>query len=190
MSEDLYQREFDFDAAGADATGDVWRPTLAHTHAPSAQPFAVPAGAQELPHAVRAHSAIDRLMEANHPCVVAFSSGKDSSVVANLTLTTAAVRRAQGKPVPPIVVIHSDTGVENPEVRRLADGELRKITRFARQYGIPVQVRIGQPLLYSSWPVRVISGRALPSFADSARDCSVEWKVRVGQRLTAVRFPA
>ncbi len=67
MPEDFHQREFDFDMAVADAEGDAWRTTLAHTQASSAQPSAVPAGAQELPHAVRAHGAIDRLILAILP---------------------------------------------------------------------------------------------------------------------------
>lgn len=159
-----------------------------HDRRPGCSAGSVPAGAEALPLAVAAHAAINRLMDAGHPCVVAFSAGKDSSVLANLVLTTAAVRRALGTPVPRILVIHSDTGVENPEVRNLADGELARIQRFARDYGLPVRVEVGKPLLYSSWPVRVLSGRALPSFATSSGDCSVEWKVKVSNRLVASAF--
>lgn len=137
----------------------------------------------ELPAADAAILAIDRVMAAQHPIAVAFSSGKDSSVVANLALIAAARRRRAGLHVPKMLVLHSDTLVENPEVRKLADRELAKIRRFAKKNDIDLEVRIGQPLLYVSWAVRVIGGRALPSFSTSSRDCSVEWKVAVGQRL-------
>lgn len=127
-------------------------------------------------------------MEQGHPCVTAFSSGKDSSVVANLVLSTAAARVRAGLSVPPILVIHSDTGVENPEVRRLADGELDKMRAYAQQHGLALMVRVGKPLLYSSWAVRVLSGRALPAFANANADCAVDFKVLTGRRLTAAAF--
>lgn len=141
--------------------------------------------AEHIDRAASAHDAIARLMEAGSPLAVAFSSGKDSSVVANLVLTTAALRMKAGQHVPPILVMHSDTGVENPEVRRLADSELQKMRSYAAANQLPLTVRVGKPLLYSSWAVRVLSGRALPSFAGSNRDCAVEFKVKPSRRLTA-----
>lgn len=147
-----------------------------------------PAEAEHVPLAAQAMLAIDRVLEAGHPLVAAFSSGKDSSALANMALVAAATRIREGKPCPPVLVIHSDTGVENPEVRNLADGELDKMVSFANQRGIPLEVRVGKPALYVSWPVRVIGGRALPSFPNSSRDCSMDWKVAVGNRLQSEVF--
>ena len=138
---------------------------------------------EECPRAAVAIRTIDRVMQAGNPLVCAFSSGKDSSVVACLMLTAAAARIRAQLACPPLLVIHSDTGVENPEVRTLADGELDKMVAFANANGIGLQIRVGKPLLYTSWPVRVIGGRSLPSFPTSHRDCSVNWKVDVGTRL-------
>lgn len=104
-------------------------------------------------------------------------------MVLNLVVSTAARRVREGRRVPRILVMHSDTGVENPEVRALADGELAKVRAFAKRSGFDLEVRVGRPHLYSSWAVRVIGGRGLPSFANSRRDCSVDWKVHVGTRL-------
>src|SRR3990167_3897236 len=143
---------------------------------------------EDLPLANAALEVIDSVLERGHPIVVAWSSGKDSSVVANLALSAAARRVAAGKPCPRLLLTHSDTGVENPEVRALADGEMHKMAAFAKSVGIQLEIKVGKPLLYSSWPVRVIGGRALPSFPNSNGDCSVEWKVKVGDRLLKSAF--
>jgi 3'-phosphoadenosine 5'-phosphosulfate sulfotransferase (PAPS reductase)/FAD synthetase len=136
-----------------------------------------------------ASAAINEAMDGGHPLIVAFSSGKDSSTLANLTLAVAAMRRRAGLPVPMILVSHSDTGVENPEVRLLADGEMEKMQAFAARHGFKLEIRNGRPLLYSSWAVRVIGGRGLPTFPDAGRaDCSYDWKVMVGSRLEAEVF--
>ena len=82
---------------------------------------------EDLPLANTALEVIDSVLERGHPIVVAWSSGKDSSVVANLALSAAARRVAAGKPCPRLLLTHSDTGVENPEVRALADGEMQPV---------------------------------------------------------------
>ncbi|NEK55862.1 hypothetical protein GUK36_42295, partial [Rhizobium leguminosarum] len=41
---------------------------------------------------------------------------------------------------------------------------------------------VGFPELNDSWPVRVIGGRALPSFATTRVDCSVDFKSKVNER--------
>lgn len=136
-----------------------------------------------------AYAVVNAAMDDGHPLVVAFSSGKDSSTLASITLAVAAMRRRAGLPVPLIMISHSDTGVENPEVRLLADSEMEKMRDFAARHGFRVEIRIGRPLLYSSWAVRVIGGRGLPTFPDSSRaDCSYDWKVTVGSRLEAEVF--
>jgi 3'-phosphoadenosine 5'-phosphosulfate sulfotransferase (PAPS reductase)/FAD synthetase len=138
--------------------------------------------------AEQAMAAIGSVMEAEHPIVCAFSAGKDSSCLVNLVLDTAVRRKAAGRHTGTILITHSDTGVESPEVRALADTELQKIARFGEEAGLDVRVKIGRPHLYASWPVRVIGGRALPSFPNTRGDCSVSWKVEVGERLQKAAF--
>lgn len=124
------------------------------------------------PLAAAAMRVIDGLMDSESPTVMGWSSGKDSSVLVRLVLTVAVERRKAGLPVPPMLVVHTDTGVESPAVRILADGELAKMGEFARANCLPLQIRVGKPSLYTSWPVRVIGGRALPSFPTGKGDCS------------------
>lgn len=143
----------------------------------------MPAQESLLPKADAAMGAIERVMEDGHPIACAYSSGKDSSALVNLVLSAAMRRARAGGHVPKILIMHSDTGVENPEVRALADAELLKIAAYARQAGLDLETRVGKPSLYTTWAVRVIGGRSLPSFANTRGDCSADWKVAVGNRL-------
>jgi 3'-phosphoadenosine 5'-phosphosulfate sulfotransferase (PAPS reductase)/FAD synthetase len=126
---------------------------------------------------VEALAAMCRLLETGHPLVVAYSGGKDSSVLANLALHAALTTRASRGRTPPIVVVHADVGsVENPEIRALVNGELAKMEDFARRLGIDLLLRIARPSLSETFAVRVVGGRGLPAFPDSRRDCSSSWK--------------
>lgn len=69
-------------------------------------------------------------------------------------------------------------------VAKLAMSELEKMKTFAKKHGFSLTVLTGEPDLNSSFAGRIISGRALPTYASSrSTDCSVSWKVQVGQRL-------
>lgn len=60
----------------------------------------------------KALQAIKKLHDNQNLICVAWSGGKDSSVVLDLVLRSAALH-----PSPtPIVVTHADTGIENPEI--------------------------------------------------------------------------
>jgi len=88
-------------------------------------------------------AALTGLLEEGHPLVVAYSGGKDSSVLANLALNAGRMARTGGGRVPPIVVTHADVGsVENPEIRALVSGEMAKMQRFASAQGIALIVRV------------------------------------------------
>ena len=49
-------------------------------------------------------------------------------------------------------------------------------------------VKIATPSLNDSWAVKVIGGRALPSFCNNNRDCSVDFKVKPQKRLRKQLF--
>lgn len=137
----------------------------------------------ELPPHERAMRAIERVLLAGHVCLCAWSSGKDSSATANLMFNAAINVMKAGHTCPRLIISHSDTGVESPVVRALADGELGKMRAFAELHGIPLEIRVGRPTLSACFATRVIGGRALPSFPQANRDCSVNWKVQVSQRI-------
>lgn len=132
----------------------------------------------------RASWLLRQLLQRGTPCAIAWSAGKDSSVAANLVLTTAAALRRAGHRLAPIVVLHADTGVENPEVWQHARSELDKMRAFAKKHDIDLRVAISHPPLAAQWPVRVIGGSALPTFPSAnSRDCSVDLKIKPMARL-------
>lgn len=58
-------------------------------------------------------------LRAGHPLAIAYSGGKDSSVLANLALAAACQVKAEGGRTL-LPVTHADVGaVENPEIRAL-----------------------------------------------------------------------
>ncbi|MBI5792657.1 MAG: phosphoadenosine phosphosulfate reductase family protein [Rhodocyclales bacterium] len=98
------------------------------------------------------------LLERGHPLVVLFSAGKDSSVLANLAATAAARVVATGRRT------------------LVARREIDKYRRFCEGRGVDVAVRVAQPAFWDSFAVRVLGGRALPTFPDTRRDCTTDWK--------------
>jgi len=78
---------------------------------------------------------ITQLFLDGHPISVAFSGGKDSSVLLDLTLAAAIKAKAQGV-TPYILVTNGDTLVENPEVTQYLIGERKKIENYATKPSI------------------------------------------------------
>ncbi len=131
----------------------------------------------------RAVGALTTLLRHGYPVCVSWSAGKDSSTLLNLVLTAAAKLKQQSEPVPPIVVTHADTMIENPEMTLYARNEMVMVREFARRKGLNVKIEVSQPNLTSQWSVRVIGGRALPPFPGTNRDCSWDWKLAPMKRL-------
>ncbi|ADC73199.1 phosphoadenosine phosphosulfate reductase (plasmid) [Thioalkalivibrio sp. K90mix] len=139
--------------------------------------------------ALRAH-ALDQfrdLFAKNEVLAFATSFGKDSTASLNLGLEAAIAHRQAGGDVPPILVLHTDTTVENPAVRVYADRMIEHVETFAAAHGLDVRVKVSKPSLLSQWPVHVVSGRRLPTFANRAhRRCSVEYKRSPAERTLKV----
>jgi 3'-phosphoadenosine 5'-phosphosulfate sulfotransferase (PAPS reductase)/FAD synthetase len=131
----------------------------------------------------RASRRIRQVLEDGHPTCAGFSSGKDSSVLVSILLNVARQMVESGAQCPPIVILHSDTLVEQPEVAELAHAEIKKMKAYAAKHGIPLEAHIGVPTLADSFVVRVLGGRALPAFPSTRADCSIDWKVKVNRKL-------
>lgn len=126
----------------------------------------------------RAKEAIGRVFEMGHPVAVAYSAGKDSTVLLYLVLEVARERREQGLRLTRILVTHANTGVDNPAYEEVAHGEIARVRAYAKAHDLPLRVDVAEPSLNDSWAVRIISGRALPTFPNSSsRDCSVSLKL-------------
>lgn len=137
------------------------------------------------PH-VRAINSIERLLRAGHTLLLTYSGGKDSSCCVNLAFNAAINVIKAGLDCPLLVVSNADTGVESPVVRAIADSELDKMKAFAQKHGIPLEVRVSRPSLSAGFAARVIGGRALPPFPQSATDCSIDWKSHPMSRTSKV----
>ena len=142
----------------------------------------IPLQRQEEPD-VKVERRIRDVLLSGHPVTIAFSSGKDSSVLASIALITARKLVEAGHKLPPLFVVNSDTGVEQPEISQLARIELTKIAAYAKKHSIDLQVLRGKPALSDLWGPKILGGRALPAFPDSQADCSTSWKVDVNTRL-------
>ncbi len=131
----------------------------------------------------RAEAALTALLRSGTSPCQSWSAGKDSSVVLNLLLNAAAKMKAAGETVPPIVVTHADTMVENPEMTLYARNEMIQIRAFAKRHGLDVTIEVATPNLTNQWAVRVIGGRALPPFPGTNRDCTLDWKINPMKKL-------
>jgi hypothetical protein len=116
----------------------------------------------------RAEYGIHRLFEAGNPLTIAYSAGKDSSVLLAIVLDAARSFKESGGTLPLILVTHANTGIENPAFQVVAIAEIARIRAFAATHGLPVRVDVVQPALNDTWAVRIISGSALPTFANSS----------------------
>lgn len=124
----------------------------------------------------RAVHAILTILEAGHPLVLAYSGGKDSGMVAAPALHAAALHHAAGgKPL--VVVTTGDTLVESPEVAHHYRQELLGMCRYGQQRGFKVLARVVQPAMASTFQVKILSGRALPSIPGTHGDCSTDLKI-------------
>ncbi|MFK4706123.1 DNA sulfur modification protein DndC [Roseateles asaccharophilus] len=131
----------------------------------------------------RSRAAIHRVFDAGHPIVIAYSAGKDSTVMLYLVLDVAVERKAQGLPMNQILITHASTQIDNPAYEEITRAEIEKIRAFIALHDLPARLDIATPALNDTWAVRIISGRALPTFANSStRDCSVTLKIQPQQR--------
>lgn len=131
----------------------------------------------------RATDAITRLYRDGHPVCIAYSGGKDSTIVLALALNAAVEHAANGGSLPQILITHANTGIENPGYQAVIINELERIKLFIESYKLPARIDVAVPALNDSWAVSVISGRVLPTFAKSStRQCSVMFKVKPQER--------
>lgn len=117
-------------------------------------------------------AAIARVLAAGHPVVVAYSAGKDSTACVALTLQAARDLVAKGLARPQIVVLNSDTRVENPKIRSLVSSEMAKMRAFAKRHLFGVK---GAALS------RLKTSESVASFDSMAFDFSARVSARTGR---------
>lgn len=135
--------------------------------------------------AQRTSQAVDSLSRAmcTHQISISWSGGKDSSVVLGLVFQAAHRLTQTGVEIAPILIVHGDTTVENPEIRAYAHAEVLRLREYGLAHNLPLEVLVATPTLSESWQCRVIGGRALPAFPGTNHDCSTDMKIQPMRRL-------
>lgn len=117
-----------------------------------------------------------------------WSGGKDSTCA--LIIAVEGYRQAseealhQNKQILPFHVISTDTLIENPAVMGYHKRLHKQLEAYALQNDLDIRAKFLKPNLASSFAVKVIGGRALPTWASSAsRDCSHDYKVLPSRRF-------
>lgn len=126
-------------------------------------------------------AAVSGVLAEGRPCIVGWSGGKDSSAAANIVLV-AAKRCKQAGMKPLVWITNSNTLIENPEITELCQKEMRKMVDYGRRNGFKVIAQSVSPNLLSTFQVKVLTGRALPSFPNGNSDCSQDLKVTPQRR--------
>ena len=116
-------------------------------------------------------------------CAVAYSAGKDSSLVVYLAIRALQELVSEGKSVPTLHLMQSDTGYEAPNVHNYAQGEIKKIREFAETNDLPVKVWIAKPNLSNDYFVQMIGGRTIASVPGTSRKCQQMLKANPLQKI-------
>lgn len=116
---------------------------------------------------------------------IQYSAGKDSETVLGLFLLALTRAKRQGIEVSPHhFAVHVDTGIENPEIRTLADSKIAALDSFIAAHNLPLKTYIARPSLASAWASRIIGGRGLPTFVSTKfRQCTHELKITGANRV-------
>ncbi|NPA53118.1 MAG: phosphoadenosine phosphosulfate reductase family protein [Aquificae bacterium] len=88
---------------------------------------------------------------------VSYSGGKDSTVLLHLALELAKEKKLK------LIIVHSDTLVENPIIHRHAMQTLRKIKKYCLKNKIEIEIKIAKPdPEYTFWVNLIGKGYPLP----------------------------
>lgn len=95
--------------------------------------------------------------------MVGYSSGKDSETVLHLFLMALVRAVRSGATISQHhFILHTDTLIESPEVRWLADQKLAELERFIVKENLPLTIVLAKPGITQSWTGRILTGRGLP----------------------------
>ena len=96
-----------------------------------------------------------------HPWIVAYSGGKDSTLLLQLVWEVAAAAPT-GVPRRPIYIVSNDTLVESPLVIRHLRRSLATIRKAIPSHGLPITIKVTEPCIDQTFWVNVIGRGYIP----------------------------
>lgn len=117
----------------------------------------------------------------NHPWVVAFSGGKDSTLLLQLTWEMMAELPPTQRQRP-LIVLGNDTLVESPLVMRHLRTSLTSVAAAARSCDLPIETRVTTPAVDQTFWVNVIGRGYIPP-TRNFRWCTDRMKIRPTSRI-------
>lgn len=126
-----------------------------------------------------ATSAIYQAITDGWTMCVGYSGGKDSHSLLHLFLMALIRAVRNGTNISEHHFIQmSDTLIENPEMHYQASQVLNQLRMFIAEHQLPVTVLVARPSLTQSWVGRILTGRGLPTWTNSAtRQCTTDLKI-------------
>jgi DNA sulfur modification protein DndC len=116
----------------------------------------------------------------DRPWVIAFSGGKDSTLV--LQLVYEIMIELNDQAIKPVHIVCSDTRVEPPNIAEYIHNSLRQLKEHAKQCRFPLFVHIVQPTPDESFWFNVI-GKGYPTPTSSFRWCTTKMKIKPSRRV-------
>ncbi len=116
-----------------------------------------------------------------HPWVVAYSGGKDSTLLLQLVWETVAELPAEERKRP-VLVVGNDTLVESPLVIRHLRDSLEMIDKAVDESGLPIETHITEPCIDQTFWVNVIGRGYIPP-TRNFRWCTDRMKILPTTRL-------
>lgn len=113
------------------------------------------------------------------PWVVAYSGGKDSTLV--LQLVYQMLIDLGDRATKPVHVVSSDTGVEPPNVAAHVETVLKAVKADANQRGLPVEYHLVKPSVDESFWFKLI-GKGYPPPTRWFRWCTTNMKIKPSRR--------
>ena len=128
----------------------------------------------------RTHTDLEALyLSDNRPWVVAYSGGKDSTLVLQLVINM--LQRLGPEAKKPVFVLSSDTRVEAPNVAAYVKKSLESIQDAALKQGLPITVRLEHPKPEESYWGKLI-GKGYPPPSRWFRWCTSNMKIKPSRR--------
>lgn len=119
----------------------------------------------------------------SRPWLIGYSGGKDSSLLVSLVVETIN-RLPESERTKKIFIVTSDTGVENPIVKRYMHSSSEKINEFSRTHKANIQADIIYPdLIQSYWSLVIGLGYPTPE-PPGFRWCTERLKILPMNRYT------